>query len=82
MVAVSNAGNQAAALSGAAASGTPFGVRSRVPRALPLNPQDGVRIAVTFRPRRRGRVTGVFRLAWTDQAGQHTLAVPLDGRGR
>jgi hypothetical protein len=82
VIAVRNVGNQAAALTGAAASGAPFGVRSQVPRGLPLNPEDDVRIAVTFSPRRHGRVTGVFRLAWTDRDGRHTLAVPLAGRVR
>lgn len=81
-ITVTNAGNQAATVTGTARPAAPFAARLLVPRGLPVNPGDTLHLPVTFAPEAAGRFTGVYRLTWADRFGRHTLAVALTGRAR
>ena len=73
-----NAGNETATVTGTRLAG-PFRAPDRVEDGLPVNGGYDLRIPVTFRPARAGPVTGSYRFSWNDQAGTHTLTVPITG---
>jgi hypothetical protein len=81
VIGVSNAGNQPATVTTAAPLHQPFAARYPVPRGLVVNAGDDLAITVSFRPARKGRFAGIYRLTWTDRFGTHVTEIPLTGTG-
>lgn len=82
VITISNPGNQPDTIVRTAGPGGPFGIRYRIPAGQPLNPEDDLRVIVTFTPRRRGSATGSYLLTWAGPDGKHTVTVRLTGQGR
>jgi hypothetical protein len=81
-VVITNAGNLPATVDGTSRLANPFASMFPVDRGLPVNPGVDLDLQLTFRPSRRGPVTGVYQLSWTDRLGRHTVTVHLTGTGR
>jgi hypothetical protein len=78
---ITNTGNQPSTLTGTSPVEAPFHVPLSVPKGLPVNSGEDLKIPITFTPARPGTFTSVYLLTWTDQFGTHTLKVPITGTG-
>ncbi len=76
---ITNAGNQPSTVIGTSRPGAPFRAVLSVPRRLPVNSGEDLKIPLTFTPDRAGTFTGAYTLTWADQFGTHTLNVALTG---
>ena len=76
-----NRGNQSALMSGASTQGTPFRAQFRIAKGLPVNSTDDLTVPIIFTPRKAGPFRGLYKVAWRDAQGAHTLEVPISGTG-
>jgi hypothetical protein len=81
MIHVVNAGNQPSLMQQSALPGAPFGEPLQVADGLPVNGGYDLMLPVTFHPTKAGAFSGTYTLRWTDEFGEHTLAVPITGTG-
>jgi hypothetical protein len=81
MITVVNAGNQPSLMGRTGLPGGPFGAPLRATVGLPVNQGYDLVLPVTFHPTKAGAFSGIYKVTWTDEFGQHSLNVPITGTG-
>jgi outer membrane protein assembly factor BamB len=81
MITVVNAGNQPSLMGHTGLPGGPFGAPLRATVGLPVNRGYDLVLPVTFHPTKAGAFSGIYKVTWTDEFGQHSLNVPITGTG-
>jgi outer membrane protein assembly factor BamB len=81
MITVVNAGNQPSLMGRTGLPGGPFGAPLRATVGLPVNRGYDLVLPVTFHPTKAGAFSGIYKVTWTDEFGQHSLNVPITGTG-
>jgi hypothetical protein len=76
---ISNTGNTASTIQGAAPVTGPFAATLKPNPDMPFNPSSDLAIPVTFTPKKKGSFSTQYKLTWKDVNGSHTVSVTLTG---